>query len=227
MQPVTLTVLLGGASTLVLPGRDPAAEPATPHFPPPEVAPSLPVEPLGGSDGAQRRLAVDVAVGRRKLTDHYVFFPAVRLPDGTEYVEKFIDEFSIEDDKPLSATVICRRSIAISRATWQTRVEAVSTMTGDERWFHVTNELAAYEDPHVSSRELGRADTKGSFSEARVPCRLASVGAARLRTGQRTRSESMDSGLPESSRCRGSRHDHAGRARSCRCGLCIEGSRQH
>ena len=147
VQPVTLTVLLGGASSLALPGRDPATEPAAPQFLSPEMAPSLPVEPLGGSDAAHRRLAIDAAVGRRKLTDRYVFFPAVRLPDGTEYVEKFVDEFSIEDDKPLSATVICRRSIAISRAAWQTRVEAVSTMTGDEQWFHVTNELAAYEGP--------------------------------------------------------------------------------
>lgn len=109
------------------------------------MAPSLPVELLGGLDAARRRLAIDVGVGRRELTDQYEFFPAIRLPDGTEYVEKFIDEFSIEDGKPLSATVICRRSIAISRAAWRTRVEAVSTMTGDERWFHVTNELAAYE----------------------------------------------------------------------------------
>ena len=120
-QPVTLTVTLGGASGLLLPLRDPTpAEVApAPTFLPAETAPPLRVEQLEGPSQAQRRIAIEVGSGRWELTERYAYFPALRLPNGIEYAESFVDEYFIEDGDPLSACVVCKRSIIVSKGDWQ------------------------------------------------------------------------------------------------------------
>ena len=144
-QPVTLTVA-GGACGLVLPVRDAIfPESTVPTFLPPETAVPLGVEQLAGTSSACRRITINVGLCRRELTERYACFPAVRLSDGLEYSEDFTDEYAIEDDDPLSATAVCRRTVAVSRGSWRTRVVTKSTMTGDSQWFHVTNQLDAYE----------------------------------------------------------------------------------
>jgi len=144
-EPVTLTVVTGGESSLELPVRPRGAEDVElAPFAPPEGAVPLPVEPLPGATGTV--LSMDVASGRLTRTMRSDRGGHRRLADGLVYEPRVTDVFTIVEGDPLSASVRCERSVAIARGNWRTRVEAVSTMTADTEAFIVTNALDAFEE---------------------------------------------------------------------------------
>ena len=151
-EPVTLTVVTGADSLLVLPVRP--ARPGDrelPPFGPAEGAPPLPIEPLGPSEQT-RTVIEDLASGR--LDQHVGVATGFRLVEGgLAYEHLRADTYTIVEGNPLSAAVRCAHTIRIGRGEWQTRVETMSTMSADAEDFHVTNVLSAYEgDVRVFAR---------------------------------------------------------------------------
>jgi hypothetical protein len=143
-EAATLTIITGGASSIDLPVRGPRPEDAQlAPFALPEGAAQLPVEPLPGVTDTV--LSVDVATGRLTRTIRSDRGGHRRLGDGLVYDPRVTDIFTIVEGDPLSASVRCERSIVIARRGWQTRVEAVSTMSADTDAFIVTNVLDAFE----------------------------------------------------------------------------------
>ena len=68
-----------------------------------------------------------------------------RLSNGIVYDSLVVNEFSIVEGEPTSASVECTRKIELSRDGWVTRAETSSVMTSDREYFHLTNVLDAYE----------------------------------------------------------------------------------
>jgi putative CocE/NonD family hydrolase len=153
---VTLTVFTGGVSALELPVRkSPAVEAPVPaHFSKPEAGPGLGIEiqhlPRGG-----RTATLDAATGRQLIVDAPAFFASARLPDygGLEFGDHQTDECEITEGDPISAKLVCRRSLPVGRGDWQTRIEVVATMTSTCDHFLVTTVLEAFEnDRRVHAR---------------------------------------------------------------------------
>lgn len=132
-------------SRLILPVRSPKdLDNTLSSFEPAEGAPPLESEWLRLSESC-RDLQYDVTSrklqiidrideGRRRITGNNLVYDSV-----------LENRYSITEGEPLSAKVICKRSIEISRDKWITRVETASTMTSDENNFHLTNVIDAYE----------------------------------------------------------------------------------
>jgi putative CocE/NonD family hydrolase len=145
-EAVTLTVVTGEQSTLLLPTRaSSAGDVALRPFDEPETAPPLAVVPLDHARGT-RQVVHQPATGLWELSTDLSFFGSFRIAeDGLEYRERGRDEFTIVEGDPLSACARSSWSIAVERGDWRTRVEAESTMTGDAEHFRVTSSLDAYE----------------------------------------------------------------------------------
>jgi hypothetical protein len=145
-EPVTLRVVAGGESALLLPVRPPRPEDdLLAPFEEPEGPPPLPIEVLepGCVDRVVRH---DVAAGRWELETNLVYFGSFRISEGgLEYRERGRDAFAIVEGDPLSAEARSEWSISVGRGGWQTRVETSSRMTADAESFRVTNALDAYE----------------------------------------------------------------------------------
>jgi putative CocE/NonD family hydrolase len=153
-EPVTLTVLAGEASRLVLPVRPPRSEDdALPSLGEPEAAAPLDVDTLRPRTTG-RTLHHDVARGLYELVVDLSYFGARRLSgSGLEYDESGRDTFTIVEGDPLSARARSEWSIGVGRGDWRTRVETSSVMTADASAFHVTNVLDAYEgETRVSAK---------------------------------------------------------------------------
>jgi putative CocE/NonD family hydrolase len=145
-EPVTLTVFAGPESRLVLPVR--GARPddgAVPDLDEPEIAPPLPVEPLGGVATSGRTIQTDIATGRAELVNVENYGGRGRFPDGLVAEQRSVDAFSITEGDPLSATATSGWTIALERGDWRIRVETRTVMTGDRESFRVTSEVDAYE----------------------------------------------------------------------------------
>jgi uncharacterized protein len=141
-RPVTLTVF-PASSSLELPARR-GDEGRVPEFAPVEVAAPPETEVVGTAQG--RRVATyDVGTGRLDLEvdqDHLpgrVRFVAARREVG----EWGSNLYSIVEGEPLSASVRCERRVEVEGPGWSTVTEVTSTMTCDERDFHVETHVRA------------------------------------------------------------------------------------
>ena len=144
----TLTLQTRG-SRLLLPVRPPRPEDA--HLRPfeePESAPELETTELhegttsksvssGVSGEIVYRLASDVAADGPALT---------RIEDtGMEHGHSVVEEFSIAESEPLSATAEILHDTVFRRDSWSTRVRTRTRMVSDSRDFHMEAELEAFE----------------------------------------------------------------------------------
>jgi putative CocE/NonD family hydrolase len=150
-EPVELTIVTGGTSALSLPARAARDEPPVPaHFDEPEEAP-LPAVSRGAVTHS-RALTRDVLTGRVELVQHSAATPTRLLDDGLEFSSRDCDRWSIVEGDPLSSAIHCERTLTLGRGDWQTRVDAVATMTSTHDAFLLTNALDAYEgDCRVAS----------------------------------------------------------------------------
>jgi uncharacterized protein len=144
-EPVTVTLHTGTASTLELPVRPPRGEDESlPPFGEPEIS-----EPLVAQWLRERvpyvRVQNDHVSGVIDYRMSRALSGAKRFADGLVYDDRDPIRFSIVDGDPLSATVICDRTIKIGRGEWQTRIEVKSEMTADEDDFVVSEMLDVYE----------------------------------------------------------------------------------
>jgi uncharacterized protein len=143
--PATLTVFAGGGSSMQLPVRPPSmADADLPPFELPESAPPLETEWMRvGEQG--RKKSHDIATGVHRL-DFFEVNEGWRLPsNGIEYDMFSLDTYTVREGEPLTAHARSERQIAIGRGAWQTRVETVSTMSGDAGEFHITNQMDGYD----------------------------------------------------------------------------------
>ena len=149
---VELTVVAGGESALELPVREPREEPPVPeHFGRPEEAPLPAVE--RGQVTHARRLTRDALTGRVDLVQDSAESTTRLLADGLAYSSAERDAWSIVEGDPLSASVRCERTLTIGRGGWQTRVEAVATLSSTAEEFLLTNAVDAFEgDRRVAAR---------------------------------------------------------------------------
>ncbi len=142
---VGLTLYTGEGSMLILPVRTQGKlDEFLCPFESPEGAPTSDLEWLrmkGDSKSIQynvtsRRLTMSERFdnGRRRLTRN-----------GLVYDSIYENIFSIIEGEPLSAKTEHKRSIEISRNDWITRIKTMSVMTSDEKKFHVTSVIDAYE----------------------------------------------------------------------------------
>ena len=83
---------------------------------------------------------------------------------GVVFSSSSIDRYEITEGDPLSARAHCERTVELSWAGVDARVETVSTMRADETHWHVTN--------HVRARADGETifDEESSFSTRRQLC---------------------------------------------------------
>jgi putative CocE/NonD family hydrolase len=143
-EPVTLNVFSGRESRVELPVRNGHSEDAELRpFEPSEVSPPLDAESFGGTTNTVLR--VDRGSGRAELVFEDSKGGFRLLSDGFEYQPVERDVFTITEGDPLSATVRCERTVEIARNGWQTRVEASSKMSSDNKSFTVTNLLEGFE----------------------------------------------------------------------------------
>jgi hypothetical protein len=129
------------------------------HFGEPEEAP-LPAVARGVVTHS-RALAREVLTDRVDLVQDSAETPTRLLADGLEYSSRDRDVWSIVEGDPLSASIRCERTLTLGRGEWQTRVEAVATMTSTATDFLLTNALDAYEGErriaaHHSSASIPR-----------------------------------------------------------------------
>lgn len=144
-EPVTLNVLAGEKTKLVLPVRPPqAADDELPPFAAPETAPVAEKEILR-KENRTRKIEHDLIEGVWRLEDFSDEGARRLLSDGVEYGSTNRNIYTIEEGDPLSAQVRCEWTLHVGRGQWQTRLESVSTMSADKEQFFVTNELHAYE----------------------------------------------------------------------------------
>jgi predicted acyl esterase len=144
-EPVTLRLLSGEGCRLELPLRLPRHEDRElPDLPPPESAPIRAHEmlrrPTGtrehGHDPATREQSLE----RRSDLGHLRLVESGLEADGASR-----DRYGVVPGDPLSARVRCERQAGLARGSWQTRVEAASTMTSSQEHFRVTSRLEAWE----------------------------------------------------------------------------------
>jgi hypothetical protein len=144
-KPVTLRLLTGEASQLVLPVRPPREDDGLlPPFGVPETAAPLEVEVIR----QPRRIygvEHDVVGNGYQLVDGRDGGCRVIVANGLESESYHSNRYSIVEGDPLSAQVECERMMRLGRGDWQVRIETRSVMTADAELFYVTNVLEAYE----------------------------------------------------------------------------------
>ena len=145
-EPVTLTILTGGPSALVLPVRPPRGEDADlPAFDEPEQAAPLGSKLLDGGE-TTRVISLDTATGIAELRFDWGGSTTTLLePSRTELLDRNVSVLRIDETDPLSATVRCEVDGGLAREGWRTRVDTVSEMSCDAETFHVTTQITAWE----------------------------------------------------------------------------------
>ena len=153
-EPVTMTVFLGGKSTLVLPERLPQPRDGeVAPFEEPECAPPLELE--GGRSERNRTVTHDPDSGRHDIVDRELREGRL-VATGTLDREVNTDTWSIIEGDPLSAHVRCERDFTLAREGWETRVVSVSEMACDATDFLLRDRLEVFEGEtrvHESERE--------------------------------------------------------------------------
>ena len=146
-EPVTLSVFTGG-SRVELPVRLSREETGLQPF---EPAPELDGATLcecsrtvtEHPDSWRAELVVRRERGQRRVGE-----------GGAEVGGSQTDRFSIVRGDPLSAEVVCRRTMSMSRGSWSARVETTSSMTCDRELFHLRHLVEAFENgERIHSRE--------------------------------------------------------------------------
>jgi putative CocE/NonD family hydrolase len=151
-EPVRMTV---HAATLRLPERPPdPADVELEPFLPPEQAPPLRMEHLGGFPST-RVVERDLATGVTRVVYHADWGSRRLLVDaGLECEDWNTDTFEIRDGEPLSARVTCEWEVAVGREAWRTRIRTWSELTADATTFMTVNRVQAFEgDELVFERE--------------------------------------------------------------------------
>lgn len=144
-KPVELTLYTGKGGELILPVRAPGKLDQTLRsFDSPETAPPLGLEWLR-MEGTSRKILYDVASRKLRMIERLDGGRRRFTGSGLVYDSIFENIYSIIEGEPLSARIECKRSIEISRDGWITRVETASVMTSDEKHFHLTSAIDAYE----------------------------------------------------------------------------------
>ncbi len=143
-EPVTLSVVVDGPSTLELPVRAQSAS----EMPAPAFGPPVESAPLVGSivstGDRVRTVSRDEARGVVDIEDTQ-WARDVITATGTDYYEAAVERWHIERDRPLSARVECDREITIDRDGWHVRVLTSATQTCDERTIFTRTRVEAYE----------------------------------------------------------------------------------
>jgi uncharacterized protein len=135
-EPVTITVFGG---RLELPMRSPDEEVETSPF---EPAPHL----SGGNRcECSRATERDAETGRIDLLVTRERGQRRVRADGLEVGGLQTDRYSIIEGDPLSASVVCHRTMTMSRGVWSARVETTSAMTADRESFLLVNRIEAFE----------------------------------------------------------------------------------
>jgi putative CocE/NonD family hydrolase len=144
-RPVTLSLRIGGNSWISLPARKPKEEDdALPEFPQPEQSAPIRFKRL---QPRRRERHITHDVGRKKqeiydLSDS----GCLRLLDSDlDIYGKSEERYTIYEDDPLSAQIVCEQDSGLRRGDWDVRVETYSAMSADAEHFYVTNMLDAYQ----------------------------------------------------------------------------------
>jgi uncharacterized protein len=139
-------VLTVHAGVLSLPYRGASALDAELEpFEPSETGEASASETTMLRDGG-RTVSRDLATGETTVT--FDWHPSrVRLVGtGTEMGEENVSTYRIVEGDPLTAVVVCRATVTLSRPGFDIRVQASTTMSCDRERFLVTTTLDAFED---------------------------------------------------------------------------------
>jgi hypothetical protein len=140
-----LTIAVDGPSVLVLPTRDgsEAAEGHGASFEPAEISAPL-GQPITHTSARKRRIDTVPGSEQHRIHDHeeQVFRIAAT---SSAYRIVHDDEYTITDGEPLSAHVACVREYSMDRDGWSWRVRTESEQSSDERSFHLTNTVEAWD----------------------------------------------------------------------------------
>lgn len=156
-KPVTLRLFCGQNSRLRLPVRRPSSlDERLPEFLPPEVAPPLAREQLRTSQ-SRKTITHDLIGGYTELGIEYDE-GRLRYAKSEMEVDDYVREvYRIKDGDPLSLSVDITRKLELQRGSWRIRIETASKMTADLTYFHVSNQLDAFEG---DTRVFTTASTK-------------------------------------------------------------------
>jgi predicted acyl esterase len=144
-QVVTLTLFTGPDSYLTLPVRAPQPQnDQLPPFEPPERAPFMAHQILRPAS-RNRTIQQDLITGATQLINVADNGCKVLLDNNLTIESTETDTYSIVEGNPLSAHVRCQRTVGLRRDDWRIKIETNSTMSADAKYFHLTNQLDAYE----------------------------------------------------------------------------------
>jgi predicted acyl esterase len=142
----------------------PVCESLGPADPPPDEHSVEPGEPV------ERRLQHDVATRRQTVEVKRTRDRQQPAPDGPEFEVEELDRFSIVEGDPLSAEVVCTRTIKLERSRratspeWRTRVGVHSRLSCDAADFVLETTLEAFE----ADERVFRSDRRTTFPRDHV-----------------------------------------------------------
>ena len=140
----TISVYTTPQMRLVLPARTPQAEDGRDPFESAVTATSLPHEILR-EPNPSTTIIRDVASGTVEYRLCRALYGARRLPGGLEYSDEDMTVFRVNGTDPLSAIAECTWRTEIGRGPWATRIDVVTSMTGDREHYHLSARIDAYE----------------------------------------------------------------------------------
>ncbi|WJY28379.1 CocE/NonD family hydrolase [Sporosarcina trichiuri] len=145
-EEVTFTLETSERTALVLPIREPKKlDRELKPFPQAETAPVLGKDILREA-GRTREVKQDAATGIWVLDDFSDEGKRKLHINGIEYGSTNRNVYTIQENNPLSARVECDWTLSVGKGDWQTYLETKSTMSADESFYYLMNELKAWEN---------------------------------------------------------------------------------
>ncbi len=145
-EAVTFAVETSEKTALVLPVREPKEmDRDLRPFAQPETASVLGKDILREA-GRTREVKHDAATGVWILDDFSDEGKRKLHVNGLEYGSTNRNVYTIKENDPLSARVECDWTLSVGKGDWQTYLETKSTMSADDTYYYLVNELKAWEN---------------------------------------------------------------------------------
>lgn len=144
-HPINLGTAQWGKTWLRLPVRHPKEiDENIPAFDRPEQSEAIPSEELRPRI-RQRHIIWDIGAGKQEIHDCTDSGCTRLLDRDLEMYGQHEERYTIYQEDPLSARILCEQHMGLRREGWDIRIKTHSSMSADAEKFYVVNMLEAYE----------------------------------------------------------------------------------
>ncbi|MGJ9382079.1 CocE/NonD family hydrolase [Salipaludibacillus sp. CF4.18] len=162
-KPVTLSIYSGKDTNITLPIRTAQVEDEScGQFSRPETAEVMEKE-IKRTENRTRSVSHDLVNGIWTLDD-FSDEGERKLPvNGLEHGSINKNTYTIRENDPLSARVVCEWELTVGRDEWRTKLKSYSEMTSDETTFYLTNTMTAFENDKEVFNKTWKTDIPRDF----------------------------------------------------------------